>query len=709
MLAIYLAACQDDTLNSPYTKTNSKDNVIYASFISQPKTLDPARSYSEDEAIFTGQIYEPPFQYHYLKRPYELIPLTATRLPEVRYLNAQGNVLNNSAPDEQVAYSVYDIIIQPGIYYQPHPAFAKDEKGGYRYLHLSPSELKKIHTLSDFKYTGTRELIADDYAYEIKRLASPKVQSPIFGLMEEHIVGLTTFMQQLQSVLKEPNHPSFLDLREFPLQGVDVINRYHYRITLKGKYAQFIYWLAMPFFAPIPWEADAMYSQPELAKNNIGFDWYPVGTGPYMLIENNPNRRMVLEKNPNFHPEFYPAQGNKEDKKRGFLNDTGKRLPLNDRIEFYLEKESLPSWNKFLQGYYDSSTVGSDSFNQVIRLDKAGNPVLTDAMKQKHIQLRTSVDISVFYLGFNMLDDVVGGYSERARKLRQAIGIAIDNEEYINIFRNGRGIVAQSVIPPEVFGHRDGEQGINQSLYDWKNNHAEKKSLAYAKQLMKEAGYINGRDKQGKPLILNYDINTSGDPAEGLYFEWMRKQFAKIGIQLNIQATSFNRLQKKMRDGNLQIFTLGWIADYPDPENFLFLFYGPNSKVKYGGENVFNYENKQYDQWYEEIRNMPNDEARQAIIDKMINQLNYELPAIWNYYPVLFTLSHEWRPLGKPAAIGNNYLKYSKIDPQLRAFRRNEWNHPMFWPFIIIVSVLILFVFYMIMLYRKKQKQLLKR
>lgn len=182
-------------------------------------------------------------------------------------------------------------------------------------------------------------------------------------------------------------------------------------------------------------------------SNNINFNWYPVGTGPYYLVENNPNRQMILKRNPNFHGEIYPTVGMPGDAEKGYLDDAGKALPFIDQFIFTLDKESIPRWNKFLQGYYDRSGVSADSFDQAIQLDKNGNPILTEDFQKKSIRLETTVSPSTFYFAFNMLDPVVGGKSERARKLRQAISIAIDYEEYIAIFLNGRGIPSQGPIP----------------------------------------------------------------------------------------------------------------------------------------------------------------------------------------------------------------------------------------------------------------------
>lgn len=350
-----MAGCSD-SWNNPYPGSDPRANVLYSAFSERPKHLDPARSYSSNEVEFTGQIYEPPLQYHFLKRPYALIPLTAEAVPKPRYLDAAGNELPDDAPSAMIAESVYDIRIRPGIRYQPHPAFARDAAGRYHYHGLDVAALAGKTRIGDFEHTDTRELVAADYVYQIKRLAHPKLSSPIFGLMAEHIIGLKALGDRLQQAA-QANAATNLNLAEFPLPGAEVVDRYTYRIRVKGKYPQFIYWLAMPFFAPIPWEAEVFYAQPGMADRNLTLDWQPVGTGPYYLAENDPNRRMVLRKNPYFHGETYPLEGSDEDRRGGLLADAGKVLPLVDEAVFSLEKETIPYWSKFLQGYYDSSGI----------------------------------------------------------------------------------------------------------------------------------------------------------------------------------------------------------------------------------------------------------------------------------------------------------------------------------------------------------------
>ena len=269
----------------------------------------------------------------------------------------------------------------------------------------------------------------------------------------------------------------------------------------------------------MPWEADRFYRQPGMEDRNITLDWYPIGTGPYQLIENNPNRRIVLVKNPKFHGEAYPRAGDEGDYKQGLLNKAGKPLPFINQFIFSLEKESIPRWHKFLQGYYDQSGISSDSFDQAIKLDKQGHPHVTPELEAKKIRLQTTVAANTYYLGFNMLDDIVGGDSERARLLRQAISIAVDYEEYIALFLNGRGQVAQSPLPPGIFGYRAGQAGINPIVYTWQDQHAKRKSIKEARALLVKAGYANGHDpKTGKALTLYLDVASQAGPDDKARF-----------------------------------------------------------------------------------------------------------------------------------------------------------------------------------------------
>ncbi|CAG0968143.1 partial Heme-binding protein A, partial [Gammaproteobacteria bacterium] len=700
-----LASCGDQPLNDPYPKGQADQNILYTAFQERPKHLDPARSYSEDEARYVAQIYEPLLQYSYLKHPYTLEPLTAAQMPKVTYLDRDMKPLPEDAEEGAIAYSEYDITLKPGIRYQPHPAFVKTSDGRLRYHALTEQELQGIQTLADFAETGSRELTAEDYLYAIKRLVHPQLHSPVGELMQEHIVGLKALSEQVEKDYKaSADKSAFFDMAGYPLEGVTVTDPYHFKIRLDGKYPQFRYWLAMTFFAPMPWEADQFYKQKGLAAKNLSLDWYPVGTGPYMMAENNPNRRIVLVRNPNYHEDYYPTEGTPEDAKAGLLKDAGKKLPFIDRVVYILEKETIPYWNKFLQGYFDASGLSSDNFDQAISFSGQGGPELTAEMQEKNIRLDTDVEASIFYMGFNMLDPVVGGYGEAQSKLRRAIAIAVDYEEFISIFANGRGVIGQGVLPPGIFGYQKGETGINPYVYDWKNGSPRRKSLDEAKKLLAEAGYPGGVDaKTGKPLVLYYDVTASGADSKSS-LNWYRKQFAKLGIQLVLRTTDYNQFQQKMTAGNAQLFTWGWNADYPDPENFLFLLHGPNSKVGSGGENAANYQNPEYDKLFERMRNMDDGPERQAIINQMQDILRHDSPWLFGYHPLQFALYHDWYRNQASNLMARNRTKYQRIDAARRAELQAHWNRPVYWPLLLGFVLLILAVLPAWMSYRKRQR-----
>ena len=686
---VSLTSCSDNNWNNPHPDNPDDDIILYSSFAERPKHLDPARSYSADESVFIDQIYEPPLQYHYLKRPYQLIPLTLTRMPDIRYLDEQQRPLPDDA--QQPAFSRYTFTIRPGIRYQPHPAFARDTNGDFIYRFQSAEQSAAYRTLKDFDQSGSQTLIADDYIYQIKRLADPQRLAPLRGLLSQYIVGMTDTSAAIAKARETLDKNAWLDLRQFDMAGVKKIDDLSFSITLKGKYPQFQYWLAFHFFAPVPWQVDRFYHLPGLPEKNITLDWHPVGTGAFMMTENNPNAEIILETNPNFRGEAYPTSGEPGDAEKGLLDDAGKTMPFIDKAVFRLEKESIPVWTKFLQGYYDRSGIGSDSFDQAINVGSSGID-LSDELKERGIRLDKAVQPGTYYLGFNMLDPVVGGYDDKRRKLRQAIAIAYQEEEYIAIFLNGRGETAMSPIPPGIFGYQPGPLGINQQVFDWRQGpdgeyRAVRKSIEVARQLLAEAGYPDGRDAEtGEPLVINLDtITRSGDQAR---LQWIKKQFKKLNLQLNIRGTDYNRFKDKMENGNAQLYYWGWLADYPDPENFLFLLYGPNAQVgSKSGVNSANYKNPQYDRLFEKMQLMANSPERLEIIQQMKALLHRDMPWASGFHIHSYALSNAWVKNTKPHGISKMSFKYRRIDTELRQQQQQQWNQPVIWPLVLLTLI----------------------
>jgi ABC-type transport system substrate-binding protein len=398
-LLLFVTNTYASVWNSPHDNKETQTQTLFSSFSLPPKHFDPVVSYSSNEWAIIGQIYEPPLQYNYLKRPYELEPLTLTKMPTISYLDKEGKTVDEYS--DKVTFSEYRLDLRRDIRYQNHPSFLKDVKGELIYGRLNEEELESIDSLDDFKKTATRNLTASDYVYAIKRMAVRQNHSPILDNMQEYIVGLKEFSAEISKIAKEKKkNRQILDLRPYNIEGVKVIDDYTLIIRIKGRYPQFLYWLSMNFFAPIPWEADLFYQQPGLIAKNITLNWFPVGTGAYYLAENNPNRQMRLLANPNYHDERYPTlnkeEAAKSDLSKVLLKDAGLKLPFIKEIIYSLEKENIPLWNKFLQGYYDASGISSEAFDQAVQISSTGNMGLSDEMRAKGIELKGSVEPSIF-------------------------------------------------------------------------------------------------------------------------------------------------------------------------------------------------------------------------------------------------------------------------------------------------------------------------
>ncbi len=689
--------------NAPHSLEQREKNTLFSSFSLPYKHLDPVVSYSKRESVIISNIYEPVVGYNYLKRPYVLEPLTLKEMPTIHYLDKYHKKVKKES--SSVAYSLYTFKLQERIYYQNHPSFIEENRD------LSAEALAKIKTLDDFEKSATRELTAYDYAYAIKRMAVRQNHSPILDIIQQYVVGLESFSKKITQVAKEQKQKGEkLDLRAYAIEGVEVVDDFTFTIKLKGKYPQFLYWMSMNFFAPIPWEADLFYQQKGLIAKNITLNEFPVGTGAYYLAENNPNKQLRLVKNPNYRDLYYPTLSKEEaeasDVPVELLRDAGKKVPFIDEVVYALEKESIPLWNKFLQGYYDASGISSEAFDKAVNVSSSGEMGLSEEMAKKGIELKGSVEPSIFYLAFNMLDSVVGGYGEKAKKLRQAISIAQNQEEYISIFNNERGIPAQGPLPPGIFGYLEGEEGCNLYVYNWIGNKCVRKSLEEAKALLAEAGYPNGVSKEsGKALVLHYDTTASG-PDDRALMDWRRKQFAKLGIQLVIRATDYNRFQEKVRLGKVQLFSWGWNADYPDPENFLFLLDGANGAVATNGAGVnsANYNNPEFNRLFNEMKNMENSPERLKRIKEMIQIVQEDAPWVWGFHPKRLFLHHAWFQNIYPHAMSDDTLKYKRIDAALRVQKQEEWNKPVVLPLVLLFLFPLLMAYPLYRAYQNRQK-----
>ncbi|HET6786870.1 MAG TPA: ABC transporter substrate-binding protein, partial [Aquabacterium sp.] len=485
--------------NSPYAEGAAEQNTLYTAFNERsPRYLDPTSSYSSNETPYTYQIYEPLFGYHYLKRPYTLVPKAAVSVVAPRYVGKDGQTLSESAPADQIAESIYDIRIKPGILFAPHPAFAKDAQGRYLYHGLTREQVGDKRSPWEFEHTGTRELTADDYVYALKRHATTRTAAPVFGVFGEYVVGLADYgklIREEDKKLRAGLSPTsrdkpFLDFRRWPLAGAQALDKHTLRIRIKGKYPQWKYWLSMTFTAPIPWEADAFYAQPGMAGNGLSLNTWPVGTGPYMMAEVVQDRRHVLKRNPNYRGEPYPCEGMPQDQAEGRLKDCGQKMPFVDTIVFSMEKEAVPQDAKFRQGFLDVPEFDQMSYGNAYRIQMEDSDKVNKEFTDKGIRLPRTVDLSSSYMGFNWLDPVIGQGNTpeqriKNRKLRQALSIAIDWDEFNRIFPKAAGEVAQGPLPGGVFGSRHGtREGMNPITHRWVDGQAVRRPIADARQLL---------------------------------------------------------------------------------------------------------------------------------------------------------------------------------------------------------------------------------
>lgn len=699
---VLLAACN----NSPYPDGAESGNTVFTALRERsPRYLDPTASYASNETPYTYSIYEPLYGYHYLKRPYTLVPKLAEKVVEPRYFDRAGRELPSDAPASQVAEAVYDIPIKKGAHYAPHPAFAKDAQGRPLYFGEAAPRKMPWRTPLDFPVQATREVVADDFVYAFKRTATTRTVSPSLSVMSSHVIGLDRYAETIRqadkALLKDIPRSSedkpFLDFRRHPLEGVQALGPHLLRIRLNGKYPQWNYWLAMVFTAPIPWEADAFYANPGFASRGLSLNVWPVGSGPYRMTVYEQDRRHVLERNPAYREATYPCEGSESDRAEGLLADCGKRLPLVDRWVFSMEKEKGAIKSKFKQGYLDVPEVERPDWGVDLGAEAADSPEVAAEFESKGQKLPKFVDVASWYLGFNWLDPVVGRGDTpeqqlRNRKLRQAIAIVLDWEAFSEVFPDRGGEAAMSPVPPGLFGNRHGTRaGLNPFTHRWVDGKPVRRSLEEAKALLAQAGYPEGRDaRTGQPLVLYYDYLRVPTPEIKSELDWTVQQFAKLNIQLEIRASDYNQFQDKMRKGTHQVYFWGWNADYPDAENYLFLLYGPNGKAKFDGENATNFQNDEYDRLFEEMRTLEDGPRKQAVIDRMVAITQEE--AVWSmgWYPWSSGAYQAWMGNGKPSIIIRDQLRYLKVDAAARTQALKAWNRPVHWPLLVLGGLALL-------------------
>lgn len=314
---------------------------------------------------------------------------------------------------------------------------------------------------------------------------------------------------------------------------------------------------------------------------------HPVGTGPFALKNWRENDVLVLEKNPDYWEK----------------DISGKTLPYLDFVRVTFSENMKNAWLSLLDGKVDLVS-GIDETYRDAALDEEGS--LRAELKDK-IQLIKSPYLNTEYLGFNLNN---GDHPIlKDKRLRQAMNFAIDRKKMIRYLRSNVGLPANAGFIPSGLPAFD---PTNVAGYDYNP----KKASA----LLSEAGFPNG---QGLSPI---KLETTAGYKDLCTF--IQNQLGDIGIKVEMELSPPAYLREKMSKGESSFFRGSWLADYPDGENYLTVFYGGNPAPP----NYTRFKNAEFDKLYEESLAEPSPEKRISLYQKMDRMLIEEAPVIPLFY-----------------------------------------------------------------------------
>jgi oligopeptide transport system substrate-binding protein len=337
--------------------------------------------------------------------------------------------------------------------------------------------------------------------------------------------------------------------------------------------------LSMQYCAVVPFEAVEEYGQ-DFRRN-------PVGTGPFYFKYWKEGVKLVFRKNENY-----------------FQYDGDSRLPYLDAVSitFIIDRQS--AFLEFVKGNLEFLS-GLDASYKDDLLTPQGN------LQEKYSERLTMISMPFLnkeYLGFLMSSEDTTILTNK--KVRQAINYGFDRQKMITFLRNNIGTPAYAgFVPVGMPGFSENTGGYNYN--------PEK-----AKQLISEAGYPYG---EGLPAI-----TLSTNAAYQDLAQYLQHELSNIGIRLKIEVLPPATLREMMAGGKSQFFRGSWIADYPDAENYLALFYSKNKAPV--GPNYTRFENKEFDRLFEKSRSITIDSLRFELYRKMDSIIIDEAPVVFMFY-----------------------------------------------------------------------------
>lgn len=585
-------------LAMPSTATAQEEKVLRIPMTtSGPGTLDPVMGSTTYENRAASCVYETLLQYKYLKRPLELEPLLLAEMPEVTE-----------------AGRVWRFKLKKGVTFHDDPCFANGEG---------------------------REVVASDVFYSWKRIADPDNKYKSFWLVDGIIKGFNEYRDEQAAAIKDGGAFDY----EAPVEGFTIVNDHEFVVELNEPNQQFLWRLAMFQLSIVAREAVETY-----AEGNR-FAGHPVGTGPFILETEDDwvrGKTMTVTKNPEFREAYYPTEWMPEDEELGLHEPAGQRIPFVDQIDFTFFVETQPMWLEFKAGNLDYTTVGQSSFEEAF---SRRTKELKRSFSRKGIREVKVPLLDFIFRSFNMEDELLGGYTDDKRALRQAFNLAMDWDEMAETLYNGLAIPYDGPIPPGLDGHPNNEN--HRAPYSTRGPNYE-----LARQKLREAGYTIGPDGKVTDLPV-IDLYTSTGAESQRIVELMERNMSEVGIKLNPRYLEFPDLMQTVDNRKAPFFSFAWGSDYPDAENNLALYYGPNESP---GSNHANYKNPVYDEMYERIRTMPPGPERTEVYLEMREMLIKDAPFCGSLARIRQYAINPWALNFKPTEDFFTYFKYLDVD-----------------------------------------------
>jgi peptide/nickel transport system substrate-binding protein len=471
---------------------------------------------------------------------------------------------------------------------QPNLATAMPEVSGDG-LRLTIRIKKGVYFNDDPAFEGGlgREVTARDFVYSIKRHFDPGTRAQGAWLWQQRIEGLDRWKTEGSDYDQE-------------VAGLRAVDDYTIEITLTRPFPQFVYTLAQGYAAIVAREAVEKYGQ-ELSN-------HPVGSGPFRLVSRD-SIRAVLTKNPDFRTEPFKLEDEGYDPasqgELGLEALQNKIPPFVDQLEIEFIVEDAARWNAFLAGELHYIKVPIRQFDTVL---SQRNPLKLSPLFEDVYNFEASPEAGFIYTNFNMVDERIGYHSDpiqnhRNHALRCAMVKAFDWKKRNEIFFYGIGRVFPGIIPTAVSEYDpDGDRAYIQ------------RDLQAARDLLQ----ANGWNEENLPVL---DYGFPNSVTERQAFEQYRNFMVEIGypvekIRPMIFAT-YGDYQRAYSQGKVTLINSSWTMDYPDAENIMQLYYGPNAAP---GSNSANYNNPVYNRLYETSSTL-NESPERTRIYREMNQL----------------------------------------------------------------------------------------